>query len=98
MAGGVFNNPHAVSCGDIGVCGGPANIGAGMALIIQDLMIVIGSLAVIFIIAGGLQMAISAGDAKKVETARNTMIYACVGLVIAISAYAIVSFLTGKIK
>ena len=97
MAGGVFNNPHAVSCGDLGICGGPKTIGAGIALIIQDLMIVIGSLAVIMIIAGGLQLAISSGDSKKIETARNTIIYASVGLVIAIAAYAIVTYLTKSI-
>lgn len=95
MAGSVFNNPHAVSAGDLGLGGGIANVGAGLAIVTKDLMIIIGSLSIIFIIAGGLQMALSAGDSKRVETARNTIIYACVGLIVAISAYAIVSFLTG---
>jgi hypothetical protein len=94
-AGGVFNNPHAISANDLKLSGGPKDLGAGIAIITQDLMILIGSLSIIFIIVGGLQFVLSGGDSKRVETAKNTILYAVVGLVIAISAYAIVSFITG---
>lgn len=95
MAG--FTNTHAVTSGDLGLSGGPKDIGAGIAVIVSDLMLVIGALSVIFIIVGGLRMALSAGNAKQVEEARNTVIYACVGLAVAIGAYAIVSFVTSYI-
>jgi hypothetical protein len=53
-----------------------------------------GALAVIFIIVGGIQYTISAGDSKRVATAKNTLTYAIGGLLLCISAYAIVQFLS----
>lgn len=53
-----------------------------------------GALAVIFIIVGGIQYTISAGDSKRVSTAKNTITYAIAGLFVCISAYAIVQFIS----
>ena len=64
----------------------------------QLAMSVMGSLAVIFIIVGGIQMAASAGDPKRFQRGRETVLYACVGLAIAISALAIVTFVAGSTK
>lgn len=40
-----------------------------------------GALAVLFIILGGIQYITSAGDPKKVETAKKTLTYAIIGLI-----------------
>jgi hypothetical protein len=53
---------------------------------------VIGIIAVIMLIFGGIQYATSAGDEKKVTTAKNTIIYAVVGLAIALLAFVLVNF------
>lgn len=58
------------------------------------LLFVIGGVAVIMIVIGGLRYVISGGDAKQVEAAKNTILYAIVGIVIALLAYAAVSFIT----
>ena len=59
------------------------------------LLFVIGAVAVIMIVVGGLRYVISGGDAKQVEAAKNTILYAIIGIVIAILAYAIINFISG---
>lgn len=58
---------------------------------------VIGFLAVVMIIVGGVMYTTSAGDAAKVTKAKNTIMYGIVGLVIALLAYAIVNFVLANI-
>lgn len=64
--------------------------------IINLLLVVIGIIAVIMIIIGGFRYTTSAGDAGQTKSARDTIIYAVVGLVIAIMAYAIVNFVLSR--
>jgi hypothetical protein len=60
------------------------------------LLFVIGAISVIMIIIGGLRYVISGGDASKVSAAKNTILYAVVGIVIALLAYAIINFVIGS--
>ena len=60
--------------------------------IINALLFFIGVVAVIMIIWAGVQYTTSAGDSNKVATAKNTIVYAVIGLIVAIFAYAIVNF------
>jgi glucose uptake protein GlcU len=60
--------------------------------IVNTMLYVLGALSVIMIIYGGIRYTTSAGDAKHVESAKNTIMYAVVGLVVALLAYAIVNF------
>ncbi len=60
--------------------------------ITQILLYILGIVAVIMLIWGGLRYILSGGDAKKVTDAKNTVLYAIIGLIIAFLAYAIVSF------
>lgn len=52
----------------------------------------IGVVAVIMIIIGGIQFVTSQGDAAKAARARNTILYSIVGLIVALLAFAIVNF------
>lgn len=52
----------------------------------------VGIIAVIMLIWGGIRYVVSGGDAKKVTDAKNTILYAIIGLVISFLAYAIVQF------
>ena len=54
----------------------------------------LGSVAFIVIVVAGLQFVLSRGDAEKAGRARNTIIYAAVGLVIAMLAFGIVRLIT----
>lgn len=62
------------------------------------LIFLVGAIAVIMLIWGGLQYVISAGDSKRVENAKSTILYSIIGIVIALLAFAIVNFVTGQLS
>ena len=66
--------------------------------IIQTVLMIVGLLAVVMIIVGGVQYTTSAGKQESVTKAKNTIIYGIVGLVISLLAYAIVTFVVGKLS
>lgn len=65
--------------------------------VVNILLYVIGVVAVVMIIIGGIKYATSAGDASKATSAKNTILYAVVGLVVAAFAYAIVNFVVNEV-
>ena len=56
------------------------------------ILYIVGIIAVIMLIIGGIRYVVSGGDAKKVTDAKNTVLYAIIGLVICFLAFAIVNF------
>lgn len=56
------------------------------------LLFVLGAISVIMIIIGGLRYVISGGNATAVTAAKNTILYAIVGVIVALLAYAIINF------
>ena len=65
--------------------------------ITNTILYAVGIISVIMLIYGGLRYVISGGDSKKVTDAKNTIMYAIIGLVIAILAFAIVNFVINAI-
>lgn len=65
--------------------------------ILNGVIAVLGSVAVIFIVIGGVNYMTSSGDATKVKKARDTILYAAIGLVVSALAFAIVNFVIAKI-
>jgi len=61
------------------------------------LLFVIGALSVIMLIIGGLRYVISGGNATAVTAAKNTILYAIVGLIIAFLAYAAIGFVINSL-
>lgn len=66
-------------------------------VITKTLIFVIGAAAVIFIIIGAARYVLSSGDANAVQGAKNTIMYALIGLVLAIAAYGIVDFIVSRL-
>jgi hypothetical protein len=60
------------------------------------LLYVLGAISVIMIIIGGLRYVISGGNSTNVTAAKNTILYAIVGVIIAILSYAIINFVLGS--
>lgn len=58
----------------------------------NTILYIVGIIAVVMLIVGGIKYVVSGGDAKKVTDAKNTVLYAIIGLVIAVLAFAIVNF------
>ena len=61
------------------------------------LLFLIGVLSVIMLIFGGLRYVISGGNSSAVTAAKNTILYAIVGLIVAILAYAVVNFVINSL-
>ena len=61
------------------------------------ILYIVGIVAVIMLIIGGIRYVVSGGDSKKVTDAKNTVLYAIIGLVIAVFAYAIVNFVISSL-
>ncbi len=94
----------AIKGGADAACGGGASCNTATTLpslfknITNTMIFVIGALSVIMIIFGGIRYVISRGDATAIKDAKNTIIYAVAGVVVAIAAFAIVNFVITNIK
>ena len=58
----------------------------------NTLIFLIGAIAVIYLIIGGLRYVTSGGDSKAVTAAKDTILYAIIGIVVAVISFALVSF------
>lgn len=67
-----------------------------ITLVINIFSIVVGVVSVIMIIVGGLKYVTSGGDSGNVTGAKNTILYAIIGLVVVALAQLIVKFVLGK--
>lgn len=56
-------------------------------------LIFAGAISLIFFIIGGIQFLVSSGDQKRVESAKKTMMFAIVGIVLIFLSFAIINFL-----
>jgi hypothetical protein len=66
--------------------------------IVSILLFVIGSISVIMIIVGGIRYVLSNGNSSQINSAKDTILYAVIGLIVSLSAYAIVSFVINQFK
>ncbi len=66
--------------------------------IIDIFSIVVGSVSVIMIIIGGFRYIISGGDSTGVTSAKNTILYAIVGLVIVLFSQIIIRFIISNFR
>lgn len=65
-----------------------------LSVITNTAMFLVGALSVLMIVFGGLRYVVSSGDSVKVTAAKNTILYAIVGVVVAMLAYAAIDFVT----
>ncbi|NTW61891.1 hypothetical protein HGB25_00525 [Candidatus Saccharibacteria bacterium] len=74
------------------------NIGNFIKNLVNTLLYVLGAVSVIVIILSGVFYVTSGGDSNLITRAKNTLIYAVVGLIVALLAYAIVNFVLVSLK
>lgn len=58
---------------------------------------ILGGISVIIIIWAGTKYTLSGGDPAKTAEAKNQIMYAAIGIAVAISATAILNFVTGEL-
>ena len=72
--------------------GNQTDLMASVRFILNTVFIVVGIITVIVIIIGGINYTTSQGDPGKVKKAKDTILYGVIGLVVALLAFAIVTF------
>lgn len=65
--------------------------------IVNILLFIIGAISVIMLIIGGIRYTVSGGASAEVTNAKNTILYAIVGLVVAFLAFAVVNWVLGSL-
>lgn len=76
---------------------GPSSIVTLFKNIANVLTFLIGSVSVLMILYGGFRYVISRGDQANVKAAKDTILYAVMGVVVAVIAYAVVQFVVASI-
>jgi ABC-type Fe3+ transport system permease subunit len=85
---------------DLGKGNGPDTLDGQdgvITTVINIMLYVIGAVSVIMLIYGGIRYTTSGGNSNSVTAAKNTILYALIGLVVAIFAYAIVNWVLGEL-
>jgi hypothetical protein len=80
---------------DVKTGGGNADLGEQIKAVVNVLLFILGAIAVIMIVVGGIRYTLSNGDSSAITGAKNTILYAVIGLIVAMLAYAIVNFVVG---
>lgn len=81
--------------------GTPAELfgdGSIFTTVVNIMLFIIGAICVIMLIWGGIRYTTSAGNSASVTSAKNTIMYAIIGLIIAFLAFAIVNWVLGSIS
>lgn len=62
------------------------------------MLFLVGIISVIMLIIGGIRYVVSGGDQNAVQGAKNTILYAIIGIVVAFLAFAAVRFVTTNLN
>lgn len=90
-----------LDCANPGAENVPQNLfqgdGSVFKTIVNVLLFLIGAISVIMLIFGGIRYTVSGGNSASVTAAKNTILYAIIGLIIAFLAFAIVNWVLGAV-
>ena len=99
---------HAATVASQSVCNGISAVGGNcaasngtsidstLAFVLNLLSAIAGFIGVIFVIIGGVKYVTSGGNSEKTNSAKDTILYAIIGLVVAALAQVIVKFVLNK--
>jgi hypothetical protein len=87
----------AISSTDIGIPKVTAN-DTTLEQIVGSVFLMIGSIAVFFLLVGAARYATANGEQNKIGQAKNTILYALVGVVLSALGFTVVQFVIGKVN
>lgn len=79
-------------------CDGGNSLTVIFSTVTNILLFLVGAIAVIMLIIGGFRYVTSNGDQNSVTGAKNTIMYALIGIVVAFLAFAAVNFVTSQLE
>lgn len=86
-----------LSTTDVGIPQVPLT-NATLGDILSTVFLIVGGLAVLFVLVGAVRYVTSGGDANRTKQARDTILYSLIGLVVSLSAFTIVQFMLGRLS
>ena len=86
-----YNGFNGINTGTNSI-GGDGDLGGSIVGILNGVIGILAAVCVVIIVLGGVQYMTSAGDAGKVKKAKDTILYAVIGLVVCALAATIVNF------
>lgn len=95
MAAGLNDGMNAARTSDMAQTSDPDSV---VTSVVNIILWVVGVLAVVMIVFAGIKYITSNGDSGKVQSAKNTIVYSVVGLIVAIFAWAIVNFVVEQVN
>lgn len=66
--------------------------------VLSAVFMLVGGLAVLFMLIGAVRYVTSNGDQSMVKQAKDTILYGIIGIVVSLSAFAIVQFVVGTLS
>jgi hypothetical protein len=98
-ASALFSNASAQACAGVNApsssttCADETtSIGSLVNTVINIISWIVGIAAILMVIVGGFRYVVSGGDSTATSSARNTILYALVGLAIAVIAQVLIHF------
>jgi len=92
------NTSISISASDLHLSSGAKTIqGGDIQTLLMNVYIVAGIVAVVAIVIGGIRYTTSGGEASNIKAAKDTILYAVIGLVVVIMAAAITNFVLGNV-
>ncbi len=86
-------------------CAAPTNAnnplfgtGGVFVTIVNLLIFIVGAIAVLMLIVGGVRYVVSNGESSAVTNAKNTILYAIIGIIVSFLAFGAVQFVTSQLK
>jgi Type IV secretion system pilin len=106
VAGGsalMLTTVWAAPCGGSTCLDNPTVLGIpqlGLASVFKDIITILsftaGVLSAVFLVIGGIRYSTSSGNSKQIESARQTLTFAVIGLIVSILAPVIVAFMVSR--
>ena len=92
-----YNGIDSIKDSEHGLNGADGDLGNSIITILNGVIGIIAAVCVVIIVIGGVQYMTSSGDAGKVKKAKDTILYAIIGLVVCALAATIVNFVISKV-
>lgn len=100
-----FDGAKGQACGGVNLSNGSGacadssgKLSTIIGVVINILSVIVGIVAVIFIMVGGFKFITSGGDAQSIASARMTILYAVVGLVVVAMAQIVVKYVLHRVS
>ncbi len=79
-------------------CNTDNNLAAIIKIIVNALLFALGATCAVVVVIGGIRFVTSGGDASAVTSAKNSILYGVIGILIAFSAFGVVNFVIERFK